>query len=151
MTAATRYLAPTGFDPIFSRLANLLPKLGISIAGSRLLAVRGRKSGEWRTTMVNLMTAADGQRYLVAPRGHTQWVRNLRVAGTGELRLGRRTEVFTAVEIADADKVPLLRLYLERWGWEVGRFFEGITKDSTDAELAAIAPGFPVFRIDSAS
>ncbi|MGW0004466.1 nitroreductase/quinone reductase family protein [Nocardia grenadensis] len=151
MTAATRYLAPTGFDPIFNRLANLLPKLGISVAGSRLLAVRGRKSGEWRTTMVNLMTAADGQRYLVAPRGHTQWVRNLRVAGTGELRLGRRTEVFTAVEIADADKVPLLRLYLERWGWEVGRFFEGITKDSTDAELAEIAPGFPVFRIEKAS
>ncbi|MEV0106893.1 nitroreductase/quinone reductase family protein [Nocardia sp. NPDC050799] len=150
MTAATRYLAPTGFDPIFNRLANLLPKLGISVAGSRLLAVRGRKSGEWRTTMVNLMTAADGQRYLVAPRGHTQWVRNLRVAGTGELRLGRRTEAFTGIEVADADKVPLLRLYLERWGWEVGRFFEGITKDSTDAELAEIAPGFPVFRIESA-
>ncbi|MGA6203418.1 nitroreductase/quinone reductase family protein [Nocardia testacea] len=150
MTTATRYLAPTGFDPIFNRLANLLPKLGISVAGSRLLAVRGRKSGEWRTTMVNLMTAADGQRYLVAPRGHTQWVRNLRVAGTGELRLGRRTEVFTAVEVADTDKVPLLRLYLERWGWEVGRFFEGITKDATDAELAGIAPGFPVFRIESA-
>ncbi|MET8800874.1 nitroreductase family deazaflavin-dependent oxidoreductase [Nocardia sp. NPDC004568] len=151
MTTATRYLAPTGFDPIFNRLANLLPKLGISVAGSRLLAVRGRKSGEWRTTMVNLMTAADGQRYLVAPRGHTQWVRNLRVAGTGELRLGRRTEVFTAVEVPDADKVPLLRLYLERWGWEVGRFFEGITKDATDAELAGIAPGFPVFRIESAN
>ncbi|MFI9537201.1 nitroreductase/quinone reductase family protein [Nocardia fusca] len=151
MTAATRYLAPAGFDPIFNRLANLLPKLGISVAGSRLLAVRGRKSGEWRTTMVNLMTAADGQRYLVAPRGHTQWVRNLRVAGTGELRLGRRTEAFTGIEVADADKVPLLRLYLERWGWEVGRFFEGITKDSTDAELAEIAPGFPVFRIESAS
>ncbi|MEV0363261.1 nitroreductase/quinone reductase family protein [Nocardia fusca] len=151
MTAATRYLAPTGFDPIFNRLANLLTKLGISVAGSRLLAVRGRKSGEWRTTMVNLMTAADGQRYLVAPRGHTQWVRNLRVAGTGELRLGRRTEAFTGIEVADADKVPLLRLYLERWGWEVGRFFEGITKDSTDAELAEIAPGFPVFRIESAS
>ncbi|WP_328389334.1 nitroreductase/quinone reductase family protein [Nocardia sp. NBC_00416] len=150
-TTATRYLAPTGFDPIFSRIANLLPKLGISLAGSRLLAVRGRKSGEWRTTMVNLMTAADGQRYLVAPRGHTQWVRNLRVAGTGELRLGRRTEEFAAVEIADADKVPLLRLYLERWGWEVGRFFEGITKDSTDAELAQIAPGFPVFRIERAN
>lgn len=151
MTAATRYLAPTGFDPIFNQLANLLPKLGISVAGSRLLAVRGRKSGEWRTTMVNLMTAADGQRYLVAPRGHTQWVRNLRAAGTGELRLGRRTEAFTGIEVADADKVPLLRLYLERWGWEVGRFFEGITKDSTDAELAEIAPGFPVFRIESAS
>ncbi|WP_280425722.1 nitroreductase family deazaflavin-dependent oxidoreductase [Nocardia carnea] len=144
---ATRYLAPTGFDPIFNRVVNLLPKLGISIAGSRLLAVRGRKTGEWRTTMVNVMTAADGERYLVAPRGHTQWVRNLRVAGAGELRLGRKAEAFTAAEVADADKIPLLRHYLERWGWEVDRFFEGVTKDATDAQLTEIAPGFPVFRL----
>ncbi|MGW0178585.1 nitroreductase/quinone reductase family protein [Nocardia sp. NPDC003345] len=150
MTAATRYLAPTGLDPIVNRIVNILPKFGIGIAGSRLLAVRGRKSGEWRSTLVNVMTASDGQRYLVAPRGHTQWVRNIRVVGGGELRLGRKVEAFTAVEIADAGKVPLLRLYLQRWGWEVGRFFEGITKDSTDAELAGIAPGFPVFRIEPA-
>ncbi|MGW5435647.1 nitroreductase/quinone reductase family protein [Nocardia asteroides] len=147
MDNATRYLGPTGIDPIMNKIANLLPKLGISIMGSRLLAVRGRKSGEWRTTMVNVMTAADGARYLVAPRGHTQWVRNLRVAGDGELRLGRKTETFTATEIADGDKVPLLRLYLEKWGWEVGKFFEGVDKNATDAELAAIAPGFPVFRL----
>lgn len=147
MDNATRYLGPTGIDPIMNKIANLLPKLGISIMGSRLLAVRGRKSGEWRTTMVNVMTAADGARYLVAPRGHTQWVRNLRVAGDGELRLGRKAEAFTATEIADADKVPLLRLYLEKWGWEVGKFFEGVDKNATDAELASIAPGFPVFRL----
>lgn len=147
MDNATRYLGPTGFDPIMNKIANLLPKLGISVMGSRLLAVRGRKSGEWRTTMVNVMTAADGARYLVAPRGHTQWVRNLRVAGDGELRLGRKVEEFTATEVADADKIPLLRLYLQKWGWEVGKFFEGVTKDSTDDELAAIAPGFPVFRL----
>ncbi|WP_218718594.1 MULTISPECIES: nitroreductase/quinone reductase family protein [unclassified Nocardia] len=147
MDNATRYLGPTGFDPIMNKIANLLPKLGISIMGSRLLAVRGRKSGEWRTTMVNVMTAADGERYLVAPRGHTQWVRNLRVAGDGELRLGRKVEQFTATEIADTDKVPLLRLYLEKWGWEVGKFFEGVDKNASNEQLAAIAPGFPVFRL----
>ncbi|WP_431954071.1 nitroreductase/quinone reductase family protein [Nocardia lijiangensis] len=147
MDANTRYIGPTGLDPIMNRVFNWLPRLGISIAGSRLLAVRGRKSGEWRTTMVNLLVDETGARYLVAPRGHTQWVRNLRVAGTGELRLGRKAEAFTAAEVADADKTPVLRLYLEKWGWEVGRFFEGVTKNSTDDELAAIAPGFPVFRI----
>ncbi|MFI1917775.1 nitroreductase family deazaflavin-dependent oxidoreductase [Nocardia sp. NPDC020380] len=146
-TAATRYLGPTGLDPIMNRIFNLVPRLGISVAGSRLLAVRGRKTGEWRTTLVNLLTTSDGTRYLVAPRGHTQWVRNLRVAGTGELRLGRKTETFTAVELPDADKIPVLRAYLERWGWEVGKFFEGVTKDATDAELADIAPGFPVFAL----
>ncbi|MEV6067168.1 nitroreductase family deazaflavin-dependent oxidoreductase [Nocardia sp. NPDC052001] len=143
---ATRYLSPTGLDPIMNRIANTLPKLGISVAGSRLLAVRGRKSGEWRTTMVNLLVV-DGQRYLVAPRGHTQWVRNLRVSGNGELRLGRKTETFTARELPDAEKLPVLHAYLDRWGWEVGRFFEGVTKNSSDAELAAIAPGFPVFAL----
>ncbi|MGW4089694.1 nitroreductase family deazaflavin-dependent oxidoreductase [Nocardia sp. NPDC004750] len=147
MDLNTRYVGPAGFDAVFNRIANLLPKLGISVMGSRLLAVRGRKSGEWRTTMVNLMVREDGERFLVAPRGHTQWVRNLRVAGGGELRLGRKVEVFTATEVPDADKVPLLRLYLRKWGWEVGKFFEGVTKDATDAELAAIAPGFPVFQL----
>ncbi|AYF77479.1 nitroreductase family deazaflavin-dependent oxidoreductase [Nocardia yunnanensis] len=145
--AATRYIGPSGLDPVMNRIANLLPKLGISVAGSRLLAVRGRKSGEWRTTMVNVLTTADGNRYLVAPRGHTQWVRNLRAAGTGELRLGRKTETFTAAELPDSDKLPVLRAYLDRWGWEVGRFFESITNHSTDADLTAIAPGFPVFTL----
>ncbi|WP_069161400.1 nitroreductase/quinone reductase family protein [Nocardia altamirensis] len=148
MDHSTRYIGPAGLDPIVNRIANMVPKLGISVMGSRLLAVRGRKSGEWRTTMVNLMVREDGARFLVAPRGHTQWVRNLRVAGGGELRLGRKAEEFTATEIADADKVPLLRLYLQKWGWEVGKFFEGVTKDATDAELAAIAPGFPVFQVN---
>lgn len=143
----TRYLAPTGFDTIMNRIFNMLPKLGFGVMGSRLLAVRGRKSGEWRTTMVNLLTDEAGIRYLVAPRGQTQWVRNLRVSGGGELRLGRRVEAFTADEVTDADKIPLLRLYLQRWGWELGKFFEGVTKNATDDELAAIAPGFPVFRI----
>lgn len=144
--AATRYIGPGRGEATLNRIMNALPKLGISIMGSRLLAVRGRKSGQWRSTLVNVMDI-DGERYLVAPRGHTQWVRNLRVAGEGELRLGRKVEPFTAREIDDADKVPMLRAYLKRWGWEVGRFFEGVTKDATDAELAAIAPGFPVFRI----
>ncbi|WP_227997595.1 nitroreductase/quinone reductase family protein [Nocardia australiensis] len=147
MNASTRYIRPTGLGSIMNKVFNSLPRLGISVMGARLLAVRGRKSGEWRTTIVNLLTDVDGSRYLVAPRGHTQWVRNLRVAGTGELRLGRRVEKFTVAEVADADKVPLLRLYLRRWGWEVGKFFEGVTKDATDDELAAIAPGFPVFRL----
>lgn len=63
---------------------------GISLLGSRVLSVRGRKSGEVRSVPVNLLPFA-GERYLVAPRGQTQWVRNLRVAGEGRLRVGRAT------------------------------------------------------------
>src|SRR4051812_20482644 len=125
-----------------------LTRRGLSVAGSRVLAVRGRTSGEWRTTVVNLLTT-DERRYLVAPRGTTQWVRNLRARGQGELRVGRRTESFIARELADADKLAVLRAYLARWGWEVGRFFEGVTKDATDDELQAIASDFPVFEVGS--
>lgn len=89
----------------------------------------------------------DGARYLVAPRGHTQWVRNLRVSGTGRLLLGRRSEPFSAVEVADQDKPPLLRAYLKRWKAEVGIFFGGVGADSTDEELLRIAPDHPVFRL----
>ncbi|WP_280672365.1 MULTISPECIES: nitroreductase family deazaflavin-dependent oxidoreductase [unclassified Kitasatospora] len=126
-----------------------LTRVGLSFWGSRVLAVRGRKSGEWRTTPVNVLSH-DGNRYLVAPRGHTQWVRNLRVTGTGELRLGRRSETFHATELTDAEKPDVLRAYLKRWKFEVGAFFQGVDANASDAELLRIAPGYPVFRITTA-
>lgn len=137
--------APRG-TRVFNDIAKWLTARGVSLLGSRVLAVRGRRSGEMRTIVVNLFDHA-GERYLLAPRGHTQWVRNLRAAGGGELRLGRRVERFAAVEVADPDKPPLIRRYLRTWAWEVGMFFDGLDKDSPEAELLAAAPGFPVFRI----
>jgi deazaflavin-dependent oxidoreductase (nitroreductase family) len=132
---------------VFNRAVAVLTRLGLSVAGSRVLEVRGRKTGEPRRTPVNLLTL-DGTRYLVAPRGHTQWVRNLRAQGEGRLLLGRRAERFTAVEVPDDDKAPILRAYLQRWKWEVGAFFGGVGPDSTDAELRRIAPDHPIFRIE---
>lgn len=152
--SSARYVIPTKkFDAamlsLSNRLVAALTHAGLSVWGSRVLAVRGRKSGEWRTTPVNLLTH-DGERYLVAPRGHTQWVRNLRVTGTGELRLGRRAEEFGATELLDADKPEVLRAYLKRWKFEVGMFFQGVDATASDEELLAIAPGYPVFRINRA-
>jgi deazaflavin-dependent oxidoreductase (nitroreductase family) len=142
-----RYVEPGWFTKhVFNRVVALLTRVGVSVWGSRELRVRGRTTGEWRTTPVNLLTL-DGEQYLVAPRGVTQWVRNLRVAGTGELRVGRRTESFRATEVADADKVPILRAYLKRWKAEVGVFFDGVSADSPEHELQRIAPDHPVFRI----
>lgn len=125
----------------------LLARLGVSVWGSRVLRVRGRKSGEWRATPVNLLSY-EGGRYLVAPRGHTHWVRNLRAAGTGELRIGGRTEPFKASELSDAEKPPLLRAYLKRWGFESGLFFGGVGADAPAGDLERIAPDHPVFRIE---
>src|SRR5262244_3869802 len=108
--------------------------MGVSVYGSRVLAVRGRKSGDWRTVPVNLLVH-DGERYLVAPRGETEWVRNMRVAGGGELRLGSKREPIETVELDDAAKPPILRVYLQKWWFEVGRFFEGVTRDASLDDL----------------
>jgi deazaflavin-dependent oxidoreductase (nitroreductase family) len=145
-----RYVEPDWFTAkVFNPLVNRLTRWGISLKGSRVLEVRGRTSGQTRTTVVNLLTVA-GQRYLVAPRGETQWVRNLRAAeGHGTLRLGKRREPFEAVELADDDKPTILRAYLKEWSWEVGKFFDGLKSDSSDADVRAAASGFPVFRINS--
>lgn len=145
----TRYVQPGRLTKLFNSVVALCTRMGLSIWGSRQLYVRGRSSGELRQTPVNLLTV-DGVRYLVAPRGVTQWVRNIRVAGEGELRLGKRSEKFTPVELADADKPAILRAYLKRWKFEIGVFFDGVGPDATDAELLAIAGGYPVFRVVTA-
>ncbi|AXE84030.1 nitroreductase family deazaflavin-dependent oxidoreductase [Streptomyces sp. Go-475] len=131
---------------VFNRFVAWLTRRGVSVWGSRVLAVRGRKSGQWRTTPVNLLTL-DGRQYLVAPRGHVQWTHNMRAAGGGELHLGKRVDPFTATEVADDDKAPILRAYLKRWKAEVGVFFNGVGPDSPDAELRRVAPDHPVFEI----
>ena len=131
---------------VFNRIVAVLTRLGVSVVGSRVLEVPGRKSGQPRQTPVNLMTF-EGERYLVAPRGHTQWVRNLRVSGTGRLLVGRRAEEFLAVELPDEEKVPLLRAYLKKWSWETGQFFGGVGADAPEEELRRIAPDHPVFKI----
>ena len=147
---AQRYVAPGWFTRnVFNRIVAALTRLGISVWGSRVLEVRGRKSGLPRRVPVNLLTL-EGTPYLVAPRGHTEWVRNLRVAGEGNLLLGRRREHFAASEVGNADKEPILRAYLRRWKWEVGQFFGGVDANSPSDELRRIAPDHPVFRVERA-
>jgi deazaflavin-dependent oxidoreductase (nitroreductase family) len=146
---AARFQQPGWFTKnIFNRLVASLTRLGVSVAGSRVLEVRGRRSGEWRRTPVNPLSV-EGDRYLVSPRGNTQWVRNLRVSGEGRLVVGRRVEEFTATELGDEQKPALLRAYLEKWKWEVGAFFDGVGPDADEEELRRIGPDHPVFRISA--
>ena len=141
-----RYLAPTFGALLFNAVVRGLAKLGVSVYGSTNLAVRGRRTGAWQVVPVNLLEL-DGASYLVAPRGDTQWARNLRTAGGGEFRLGARVRQFTATEVADDAKPPVLRAYLQRWAFEVAAFFPGVTATSSDAELRAVAGGYPVFQV----
>ena len=146
-SAAARFQEPGWFTKnVFNRLVAGLARVGVSIAGSRVLEVRGRKSGEWRQTPVNPLEF-EGSRYLVSPRGNSQWVRNMRASGGGRLVRGRKVEEFTATEVPEAERPALLRAYLEKWKWEVGAFFGGVGPDASDEELRRIAPDHPAFRI----
>src|SRR5712692_5707100 len=141
--AAPGFFTRRVFDPIVAFLAR---RLGWSLKGARVLSVRGRKSGEWRDTPVNPLSFA-GRRYLVAPRGETQWVRNLRVNRQARLTLGRTADTVAVEEVPDHDKPPILRAYLREWAWEVKPFFPGVDADSSDDVFARIASRYPVFRI----
>ena len=145
---AARYIKPKSATSLFNDIVGRLTRLGVSVYGSRMLYVKGRTSGEWRSTPVNPLRLPDGTRYLVAPRGNTQWVRNVRVVGAGELRIGRKAEPFTATEVADDAKPAILRAYLRRWKFEVGVFFDGVDAKAPQEKLREIAPGYPIFRIE---
>ena len=130
MSRDRRYLKPGWLT---SRVVNpLLMRLGVVPT----LAVRGRMSGEWRTVPVNVLEL-EGQRYLVAPRGDTEWVRNLRAASRGELRRRAGAEAFRATEVPDSEKPRIIDAYLARWGYQVRRYFDELPQPSDH----------PVFRI----
>ena len=146
------YKHPPGFftRKVFNPLVVWYTRRGLSLAGSRILEVTGRKSGEPRRTPVNPLNLGSST-YLVAPRGNTEWVRNLRVSERGRLIARNKTVDFTAEELEDAAKVPVIKAYLKRWKWEVGAFFDGVGPDSSEEELLRIGPDHPVFRISMLS
>lgn len=143
-----RYL-PRG--PLARRVLTQAPAVlalaGVSVLGTHLLAVRGRSSGRTRIVVVTVLRHR-GRRYLVSSRGVTEWVRNLRAAGEGELRVGKRSEPFRAVEVAIADRPPLLRAHLRQWRPEGAPVLEGVRAGAPDSELLRIAPAYPVFLIE---
>ncbi|MET9624112.1 nitroreductase family deazaflavin-dependent oxidoreductase [Streptomyces sp. NPDC006464] len=150
MSSQPYYLQGSPLAIRFNSVVGWLARHGVSLLGSAELSVKGRKSGRMQRIPVNPHQHR-GEQYLVSARGHSQWVRNMRAAGGGELRIGRKVRTFTAVELPDAEKLLVLRTYLERWGWEVNQYFQGVTAESTDEEILAAAPDHPVFRITTTS
>jgi deazaflavin-dependent oxidoreductase (nitroreductase family) len=149
MSAQSHYRGPGWFTRrVSNRIVAGLIRAGLSLKGSRVLEVPGRRSGQPRRVPVNLLTF-EGREYLVAPRGETEWVRNVRAAGGHlDLLLGRRREHRHAREVADDAKVPVLREYLNRWKAETGRFFDRVGPDSTDEEIRVITHKHPMFLLD---
>lgn len=145
---STPYRAPDRFTRlVLNPLMGGVTRLGISVCGSRVLEHRGRRTGRRYRTPVNLLVH-EGTSYLVAPRGETQWVRNVRHdGGRVVLILGRHRRRLQARELPAEDRVPVLRAYLRRWAFEAGAFFDGVTADATDAEFASVAAEHPVFAL----
>ena len=150
-TTTVHYRKPGWFTRnVLNRTVAGLTRLGVSVWGSRVLEVPGRRSGKAHQVPVNLLTFADRQ-YLVSARGNGQWVRNVRANdGRLDLLLGRRRTHWVATEVADADKIDVLRAYLKRWKAEVGAFFDGVDASSSDEAILAIASKHPVFLLAEA-
>jgi F420H(2)-dependent quinone reductase len=147
---AVRYDEPGRAARAGNALIRRLAELGISIAGTRALRVRGRTTGKFHGVVVNVL-AVDGVQYLVSARGNTQWARNVRAAGAVELGPRWRRRGLRAAEVADSAKPDLLREYLGRWYWEVKGHIAGLTPESSDDELRAAAPSIPVFALTNPS
>ncbi|WP_319452422.1 MULTISPECIES: nitroreductase family deazaflavin-dependent oxidoreductase [unclassified Mycobacterium] len=141
-----RYDEPNLVANCANALFRWLAEAGVSIAGTRAIRVRGRKTGKLRGVVINLLTI-DGRDYLVSPRGDTQWARNARAAGELELGPRWRSRTVRITELADDEKPELLKRYLRRWFWEVKGHVGGLTPDSTDDELRTVAPTIPVFAL----
>lgn len=143
---AMRYEKPSRAVRAANALVCRLAGLGISIAGTRALRVRGRTSGKRRTVVINLLTV-NGVDYLVSPRGNTQWARNVRAAGVAEIGPRWRSRSARVTEVDDAAKPEVLRRYLARWYWQVKGYVGELTPDSTDEQLRAGGATIPVFRL----
>lgn len=142
----TRYDEPNRTARVANAVFRWLAEAGISIAGTRALRVRGRKTGQLRGVVVNLMTV-DGRDYVVSPRGNTQWVRNARAAGEVEMGPRWRGRTVRISEVADDAKIELLKRYLDRWYWEVKGHVGGLTPHSTDEQIRAVAPSIPIVEL----
>ena len=131
-----------------NRLVTLLVgRLGVPVPRVRLLRVHGRKTGRLRSTPV-LVLRQGGRRYLVAPRGETDWVRNLRAAGWGELIRGSTAERVRAAEVTGEERAVVVSAYARRFGWLNGRFF-ALPRGFRLEDARRVAPRHPTFRLSA--
>lgn len=136
---------PSAVEKIFNRTFGFLVGLGLGFSHNYLLEVRGRKTGRLYSTPIDLLER-NGKRYLVAPRGRTQWVRNAEAAGEVTLKKGRKRLKFRLRPIPDTDKPEILKAYLDSFKREVQRYFS-IPAGSPPEAFAAIAGSYPAFEL----
>jgi len=143
--SASLFQQPTALERLLNRLFGFFVGIGLGMKHNYLLQVRGRKTGKLYSTPIDLLERG-GKRYLVAPRGRTQWVRNAEATGKITLKKGRFQQSYSLRPIADADKPELLKAYLDAFKTTVQRYFP-IPAGSAVQSFAGIAPNYPVFEL----
>ncbi|HLW83583.1 MAG TPA: nitroreductase family deazaflavin-dependent oxidoreductase [Candidatus Sulfotelmatobacter sp.] len=136
---------PTAVEKIFNRVFGFLVGLGLGFNYNYLLEVRGRKSGKLYSNPINLLEL-NGKRFLVAPRGRTQWVRNAEAGGEVTLKKGRTRLRFRLRPLSDAEKPEILKAYLDRFKSEVQRYFP-VAAGSPPEAFATLLSSYPAFEL----
>jgi deazaflavin-dependent oxidoreductase (nitroreductase family) len=136
---------PTSVEKIFNRVFGFLVGIGVSFPHKYLLQVRGRKSGKIYSTPINLLEFK-GKRFLVAPRGRTQWVRNAEAAGDVTLKKGSTRLKFRLSAVAESEKPEILKAYLDSFKREVQTYFT-VAAGSPAEAFVGVVGSYPVFEL----
>ena len=145
MPQTSNFLRPSPVERIFNRLFGVAISIGLGLRHNYVVEVKGRKSAKLYATPVDLLEIG-GRRYLVAPRGETNWVLNARAAGRITLRKGGRRNEFAVREIAASERPPLLKAYLDRFALTVQRYFP-VARGTAESEFIPISERYPVFEL----
>ena len=147
MDVDREFLTPTATERVFNRLFGFLVGLGLGFSYNYLLQVKGRKSGKLYSTPINVLELGS-KRYLVAPRGRTQWVRNAEATGQVTLKRGRHSSSYRLRPVQEREKLEVLKTYLDRFRREVQRYFP-VPADSPAEAFRSVADRFPAFELIS--
>jgi deazaflavin-dependent oxidoreductase (nitroreductase family) len=139
------FRAPSPVERMFNQVFGFLVGLGLGFSYNYLLQVRGRKSGRLYSSPINLLELG-GKRFLVAPRGRTQWVRNAEAAGEITLKKGRTRLRFRLRPVPDPDKPEILKAYLDNFRREVQRYFP-VPAGSPVQAFRELTQSYPAFEL----
>jgi deazaflavin-dependent oxidoreductase (nitroreductase family) len=142
-----QFLKPSPFERLFNRLFGVLVGWGVGLPHNYLVQVQGRKSGRIYSTPVDVLDYK-GKRFLVAPRGETQWVRNAHVSGEVWLKRGRSRQRYALRTLDDREKPEILKEYLNCYKTTVQRYFSVPASGPLEA-FSGIAPRYPVFELSA--
>jgi len=136
---------PTAIERAFNKTFGFLVGLGLGFSYNYLLQVRGRKSGKIYSTPIDLLEI-DGKRFLVAPRGRAQWVRNAESAGEVTLKKGSQRNKFGLRTLSDQEKPAILKAYLDQFKREVQGYFP-VPAGSPLEAFRDLVQNYPAFEL----